>query len=233
MSFSLVEVDQQVNGTSGNSMTFACNFGTASSDRILLAILTSRFNQNTATVGSITFAGTTGTQVSGAQFSNSTSQDLFTDAWYLAVPTGTTGNIVVTLAFGGDTMDRSQIALYAITGSLSTPTAAFGGSASSSGTSSMSVTAPAGGSVACAWMDRVQVGSVAWSGATVDSTTTVTGTGSASPSDVSCAHTTTSGTVSVTDAGSDFSSVIVGVSWTPSAAPPSAAVGISLTASEW
>jgi len=67
-------------------------------------------------------------------------------------------------------------------------------------------------------MNRVQVGTVAWSGATADATTIVTGSGGSS--DVSCAHVTATGTVSVSDAGGDFSSVIVGVSWAPAAGSP-------------
>jgi hypothetical protein len=218
--FSMVETAQGTNGTSGNSMTFtSLNVGSASSGRIILCLITSRFNQSTATVGTVTIGGISATQVSGAQFSNATTQDLFTDAWYAVVPTGTTATVVVTLSFGGDTMDRTQVGLYAITGGLSTPTAAFGGSASSSGTSSMSVTVPSGGQVACAWMDRLQVGGVTWHNATVDATTTVPNVGSGTNSDVSIAHATSTASVSVTDAGSDFSSVIVGVAWAPSAAP--------------
>lgn len=217
--FSMVETAQGTNGTTGNSMTFsAMNLGTPSADRIILVLVTSRFNQGTAVIGSLTIASNAATQVSGAQFHNATTDDLFTDAYFLAVPTGTSATIVVTLLSGGDTMDRTQIGVYAVTGSLSTPTTAFGGSNSSSGTSSMSVTVPSGGAVACAWMDRLQVGSVAWSGATVDSTTTVPNVGSGTNSDVSIAHTTSTGTVSVTDAGGDFSSVIVGVSFAPNGA---------------
>jgi hypothetical protein len=215
MSFSLVQTDQQVSGVTQNSTTFSCNLGTASSDRIICLILTARINQGTAVFGVPTIGGTNCTQVSGAQTETS-DQALIADAWYALIPSGTTAvSVVVPLAFGGDTVDRICCNVFAVKGSQATPGTPVGGSATSNATTSISLTVPSGGAAACGWMNRLQSGTVAWSGATVDATTTVANVSSGTNSDVSCAHATASGTVSVSDAGGDFESVLLAVPWSP------------------
>jgi hypothetical protein len=232
MAFSYTNVDKGTDGSTSNVVTFsALNLGTPSSDRILQAILTDRVNQTGASYSSVTIAGVTATQVTNAQITSGDNA-LIGDAWYAAVPTGTSGNVVVTLSTAA-TSDRMQCALYALTGSQSSPSSAVTAT-STTDNPSFSISVPAGGGSAEAFMNRGGiVDSMSWTNATQDYYTSVTGSGGSS--DCSAAHTTSTGSVTVTasTASTGSSSILVGVAWAPAAGPPPPSAPGIFVVSEW
>lgn len=95
----------------------------------------------TANVVSVTVGGIAATQVPGAKTSNS-GLDSFTDIWYVALPTGTTAEVVVVWSSGPS---RSAVELHRIL--TSNPASADGerSSAGSSTSRSQAITVPVGG----------------------------------------------------------------------------------------
>lgn len=147
--------------TSGSSSyTFsASDLGAASSDRIIWLFVGSR---DTSTTTSLTAATVSGIGASYAVATNFTTTSptaiTFCEAWYVPVPTGTSGDIVIT--FSEPTL-RVDVAVYGVTGQTSfsvgadnTPTAL-----------TATVTGVSGGAIIAGAFNAGNNGS-SWSGAT-------------------------------------------------------------------
>src|SRR3990167_7900479 len=111
----------QANSDATNLTTYtwsAQNLGTASSDRyIIVAIISRQVGTTAPTVSSASIGGVSATIV---RQNNSGVSNLNTVAFILAnVPTGTTGDVVVTF---GSQQVRAAIGMYAATGMNPTPT---------------------------------------------------------------------------------------------------------------
>lgn len=98
--------------------TFASqNFGAAASDRYIIVTIMARKSGASTTITGVTIGGVTATEV--VQRTNNVTNSDIAGIFIAAVPTGTSGDVVVTL---GATMVRCAIGLYATTGlSSATP----------------------------------------------------------------------------------------------------------------
>lgn len=117
--FSLNFAGHSESTSTGTTITYtSVAFGTANASRILAVGIWSKQTADTDTVSSVTIGGVSATQVSGARAS-STGHNAVSDIWYAAVPTGTSGNIVVTWSASSG---RSGIGVYNIVTATATPT---------------------------------------------------------------------------------------------------------------
>src|SRR5690242_4037919 len=67
------------------------SIGAADSNRVVVVAIGAR--DNTTTVSSVTIAGVSATQVSGA--AGASGGSILTDIWYASVPTGTTATVTI------------------------------------------------------------------------------------------------------------------------------------------
>lgn len=147
--------------TSGSSSyTFsASDIGTASSGRIIWLVAGSRDTSTTTAITSATVAGISATYGVSTNFiTGSPTAITFVEAWYVAVPTGTTGDIVVN--FSEATL-RVDVAVYAVTGQATFTVAAD----NTASTLSATVTGVSGGGIIAGSFNAGNNGS-SWSGAT-------------------------------------------------------------------
>lgn len=101
-----------VNGADASSFTFSSQtLGTAAADRYIIVHASGALVSGTGTINSVTVGGVSATEVVGGTLPGQTTD--YTSIWIAAVPTGTTGDVVV--AFPG-TARRCGIALYRATG---------------------------------------------------------------------------------------------------------------------
>jgi len=111
----------QSTGDSTNNTTYTFsgqNLGTASADRVIIVKVSGSNTGGANTVSSVTVGGITATAVKELSFLSSAH---YVGLFIASVPTGTTGNVVVTFGSG---FARAGIALWAGTGlSSNTPTA--------------------------------------------------------------------------------------------------------------
>lgn len=95
----------------------AANIGTADSTRQIIVGITARDTIGiTGTISSVTVQGITATNIVSVA-SGAPSSGLVTGLWVASVPTGTTGDIVVTF---GSTKTRAGICIYRLVGSTAT-----------------------------------------------------------------------------------------------------------------
>lgn len=173
-------------------------FGTATSDRI--AVVGIGFDQD-LDVGGVVIGGVTATQANAA--------DRGCAIYYAALPSGTTGDVVVTTALGP--WNKIGICAGAFTGATATPTStdatAYGFNADPH---AVSLTVPSNGlGLAAAWFDNA-TGTPSWANATADAAN------QSQSISVLLAHTTTSGAQSPQVSGFNFiGGVIVGAAWGP------------------
>jgi hypothetical protein len=138
--FSITYVSNNSTTTMGGAVTFTSqNIGTADPTRIVVVALDHGPNSGVS-VTSVTIGGVTATQAPSADSGGS---GVRSDIWYLAVPTGTTANIVVTAA----TETRCALGVYSVVGATAHFSVAIGNFTASSVTtlSASAVTVPAGG----------------------------------------------------------------------------------------
>jgi hypothetical protein len=112
-------------------------FGDAADDRIMVLALdggASKRTVNSVTIGGVSAAQQVSKQGGGAE--------LFVEIWSAAVPSGTTGTVVITLA--GSTQNMG-IGLYRLTGMSATKTDSAVDGAISSGNIELTTTIPANG----------------------------------------------------------------------------------------
>jgi len=100
--------------TSGASFTKSgVDFGTADASRVIVAALAVELS-STKTITAVTIGGVTATKaVSGGVDADNTYA-----IWYAAVPTGTSGNIVVTTTSGSSFMHLYAYAVYGLPGTI-------------------------------------------------------------------------------------------------------------------
>jgi hypothetical protein len=105
-------------GFSSGVVTFAnANIGTAAADRIVVVTIFGRTGNATGdTLSGVTIGGNAATLAARCTHG----ANLLNEQWYLAVPSGATANVVVTLG-GGDVFDRCGILVGVLTGSASSP----------------------------------------------------------------------------------------------------------------
>lgn len=194
--FSLAWVSHAEDAAGGTTITHTgISFGAASSNRTLVAAIVGRPTSVAATViSSVTIGGVSATQVSGAYIANGTNAHI-ADIWQAAVPSGTSGNVVVTYA---NATSRSGIDLYSLNTNTTAATAA-GGVVVDPGPSSISKTivVPAGGAAIAIYSDRSTsaVTATTWTNANLDNDAlNIGGVGTV----VSSASTSTPGSVTIT-----------------------------------
>ncbi len=104
----VTHTDDETSSTNASSYTFSSkSFGAADSDRIMIAVYGHR-NSSAVAVDSVTIGGVTATPISERTFGSN-----ILGFYGAAVPTGTSGDVVVTLA---STVLRAGMSLYAVTG---------------------------------------------------------------------------------------------------------------------
>lgn len=191
------------------------SWGTAAANRVLVAVLVTRHTTaaTNSSVASVLFGATAGTQVSGAA-AWSTNQ-LNSDIWYAAVPSGTSGTISFVIT-GVASTARTGLQLYSV--NTSTPTPSNGNNAGSDGSGStvaltQSLIIPTNGVGIAGFNSRTSGATIAWTNATSDNATNLSG----STSSFNAAHTTSTGTVSVTGtASAGFSDIVMSLAaWGP------------------
>lgn len=179
------------------------NLGTAASDRYIIVAVGARKSGATTSISSVTVAGITATQV--IQQANNVTNTNIAGIYIAAVPTGTTGNVVVTFGAG---MVRCAIDTYRATGINPT---AFDALASIAGNPSVALDIPANGG-AIGFGATAAATSATWTGLTERSDTSVEtfSTFSGGSDDGMSAETNRSVTITF---GSSSESVGVFASW--------------------
>jgi hypothetical protein len=155
----------------GNSHTHSgLSFGSAKSDRLLIATLTYDAN-NIAGLGSVTIGGVPATRLVKRLYNQSAGATLTpsSEIWAASVPTGTSGSVVLNVNTSGNPW-TSSVAIYAATGLRgTTPTATMSSDdVSHFGTLNMSVSVQGGGfAIATAYFEGSGTAtSSTWTGAT-------------------------------------------------------------------
>lgn len=119
----------------------AAALGTATSDRIVVVGITSAAT-STGTISTVTVGGVTATQAVNSP--SAVVNALHTQFWYASVPTGSTGDIVVTPTAE---MLRMGFVWWTITGTTQTAYAARSGANADGGFSGTSTNSPAAGTM--------------------------------------------------------------------------------------
>lgn len=182
------------------------DFNAEASDRIIAVDIA--FEVSTLTVSSVTIGGVTAAfHVAAADLGRRV------EIWSAEVPTGTSGNVAVTLS--GSTTETISVGTHSLTGADPTPTDTDSVATTGSGVGVISITAltvPADGAAIAAWCNNTEGVGCTWTGAN-ESHDTNTGASFAH----SAASTTTAGTNTITadqDSGASFQA-LVGVAWGP------------------
>lgn len=157
-------------GAATNYTYTAQGIGTAAANRYVIVCASSANSAAARSVSSLTIQGISATKLVEAQGSSATSG--LDSIWIAAVPTGTTGDVVVNYS---GAMIQSEIFVYSVTGLLSTtPVATYTDSSAASGTRTFSsVNEPANGftiglaGIRSTGADQVMT----WSGLTEDAET--------------------------------------------------------------
>lgn len=124
--------------TDGTSFTFSSqNLGTAAADRYIIVAVQSRsVGTDVHTIDSVTVGGVSATIV--VQRQNNAANSSYAGLAIAAVPTGTTGDVVVTFS---TTMLRCEVGLWRATGLASATATDFGSSTASAPTYAIDVVA--------------------------------------------------------------------------------------------
>jgi Putative Ig domain len=135
-----VSLTAQNSSTAGTaSYTFAAqSIGAADSTRIVCVLFAHGIN--TAAITGVTIGGVSATQVSGA--ATPLTSGMSTDAWYAAIPTGTTADVVATFT-GAQT--RVAIAVYRAVGTGVAISSGVRNTSASVSTLTQTATIPSGG----------------------------------------------------------------------------------------
>ena len=145
--------------------TFASqNLGTASGDRYIIVGVTARdFGTTAKSISSVTVGGVSATQVVGVQGAGSGTT--ISALWIAAVPTGTTGNVVVTFS---EQFIKCDIALWAATAINSTATDTATDTVVSGNDLSGAVDVTANGAVIAIGATDADARTSTWTGVTED-----------------------------------------------------------------
>lgn len=179
--FSITHTADAGSATPATSFTFTAQpIGTADATRIV-AVCVSHGITAANPVTSLTIGGSAATLATGSQISSAGDA---TEIWYLAVPAGTTANIVVNFAASEN---RCSVHIYSVVGTGAAFSVA-GGTANTSGVSSNSTTivVPAGGGVIAVQLIHNSSQTGSGSNLTIDTAGFVNGS-----SATACGHDTT------------------------------------------
>lgn len=132
------------------------NLGTASAGRYIVALIAGSSGTSGRTISSVTIGGVSASQLGFVSEAGSTRAS---SIWIAAVPTGTTGDVVITWSAG---MGRCGVGLYSLTGAQTTAFDTATATATSGTTLSDTINIPAGG--VCFSVATAQVsGDYSWS----------------------------------------------------------------------
>jgi hypothetical protein len=201
------------NNSGGSSTTYSgVSFGTASSDRYILAIVTARHTATFTT--SATIGGMAATSV--LEILNSTSSFHRQNMFIAGVPTGTAGSVVLNFS---TSIVRNMISVFSLTG-IDGPTPFFTAT-STANPASGTLTIPADG-IAIAGVYNILGGPYTWANLTErhDSALNVNNYWSAASD--AFATLQTSRVITATAAGSPTQPVGIFASWSPSSGGPPA-----------
>lgn len=203
--FSLTWTDGVAESSAGTTITYSTRaFGAADANRVIAVFIAARMSTVNA-ITSVTIGGVSATLVPNTVQQNGGTNGSNSAIYYASVPTGTTGDVAVT--YGAATM-RTGISIYSII--TSTPTPSIGtGSSAGSGNPSYSLSVPAGGGGLSGVAEQAASGAVTWAGSTAeDFEATATG-----PTEISTAHTTATGSVTIAPTFASTAWVSSAASW--------------------
>jgi hypothetical protein len=156
--------DNAANQSDLSTYTFSTrSFGTAAADRIIVVGIVAR-RAAAATLDSVTIGGVTATKTTGVINSGGGAATI-ADIWQAPVPTGTTGDVVVTF---NTAMARCAVVIYRMVGASST---ASNTQTSTATDPSVSLNVPANGA-AMGVAHSVDGSTTTWTGLTEDVDTT-------------------------------------------------------------
>ncbi len=144
------QVTGQFTDSSGGTLSFTASFGTAATNRSIVAIVT---GSSASAISGVTIAGISATSV----IANSDSTNRVS-MWIAAVPTGATGNI----SFGGILAANAGCMVYAIYGNRAQ--AADATAVTNSNGGAMTMAASSAAFVIAAGMSNINANSCTWSG---------------------------------------------------------------------
>lgn len=193
--------------SSGTATIAGLDFNAEASDRIIAASLAM---ENAA--GSVSISGCTIGGVTAALGRAANQNGRRAEIWTADVPSGTSGDVVVTLAGGDTTVSAST---YSVTGADSTLSDTDAATGSGSTIAITALTIPSDGVGIAAWCNASVTGSVAWTGASEDHDTNVGGAFRHSSASV-----TTVGTNTITADGDTSNQALVGVAFGPASGGP-------------
>jgi hypothetical protein len=203
--FSLTNTDSAVDNSNATTITYSGkSFGAADPNRIIIVALGAR-TTNTA-LTSVTIGGVTATEVSGSAAINTNTT--LCDIYQAAVPTGTTGNIVIV---GPAALVRSGIGVFRLVTATPAATSASNNESLSAASIAASVTVPATGKGIAFQMNRDTVAPATWTNATSDFGLAITGGSGA----VTGADVTGTGAVTVTAAAASGEVCLSIAAWGP------------------
>lgn len=141
--------------SASTSLTIFGSFGTAAADRLLFCgINYGDTNAAPPTVTGVTIGGITATKVDGIRPINNTLSDGITTTicdfgvWWAPVPTGTSGNVVMTFSAASSTSGGVALTIVAVTGSdTSSPVVTHSNTTASSTSVSGNAVLPTNGAV--------------------------------------------------------------------------------------
>ena len=147
-------------GGSASSYTFSSqSIGTADDSRIVVVAVTVGFNGSVSTVSGVTVGGTSATQQAAA--TEGASENFRAEVWSVAVASGTSADVVVSLSAATGNNRGCGISVYRMIGDVEVSAEATGTDDRSSGTLSTTVSAKEDGFIvgaavqfysdACSW----------------------------------------------------------------------------------
>lgn len=180
------------------------DFNAEAADRIIAVSI----SRETAVISTVEIAGVAATVRGTAAFSTTARAEI----WAAAIPTGTSGDVVVT--YTASTSAATSVSTYSITGADETPTDSDSANGNGADISITALTVPTDGAALAAFCNVTSTTATSWTGATVAHDTQVSGTFAHRHSS---AITTTAGTNTITADAATAGQALVGVAWGPAA----------------
>ena len=198
-----IEFGSQGSAASSSSVATIAglDFNAEASDRIIAASVA--IELNTVTITGVTIGGVTAAQLVQAASTGGRRAEI----WTADVPTGTSGDVVVTLSSGDTTVSAAS---FSVTGADATPTDTDSALANAADISITALTIPTDGAGIAGWCNGASAGSTAWSGASESHDTVV-----ASAFIHSSAIITAAGTNTITSDGPTNNQSLAGVAFGP------------------
>jgi lysophospholipase L1-like esterase len=197
----ITKIFDGVTTTASTTLTFSSkSLGTADADRVI-SVKVHRYATAAAHPTAVTIGGVSATMQVGSNSSVDGYQKI--SIWTASVPSGTTGDIVLTFASSSHLL--TSVVGHRVLSSSETPASTQTDNTATSNAFNFSITCPTGGSGLCATSaDFITTGrTIAWTNATEDYENTTARTDLA----FGTAHSTTAGSLSIT---AQFSASIVG-----------------------